>query len=807
MLHLYKMQEKTQKTGKTASLGGPGLKIIMFLIVLYTLVFQVSAYENRTFNNSLASENITFIGLQNNTRYLSVPENTFVVDSYLNLTLNNTDFSFWVGDSRIFNFTQENTVKIDYGESFTNGQTISSGQSEGQAFNATSTYSLYKIEAPLVARTGLVNISIEIRPINSTGGINSTVLGYNYTFNANSVTTNAYPAIEWYNITIPQNPVLTQNSLYVILFNWSSGGSLQVGYKNTARTDGGNKFESVNKGLTWYIVPLAQNGFRTYTSGGNVNVPLTTTNLTTPINNYLAGCSYAVGICSVPFIFENFAGNGTVTYNNLFVNSTALRINNQTYNASTYETKREGYFVNITPAYNYTLATANLVLNSVPYSATTTIDGPNLLFNAAVDTAVGITSNSFYWNLSIVNTTDTVYVSTTPVTQTVNPIYLTACNSTVGNKTLNFTFADEQTLTLFNGTMNAIFNYSIGTGSVTKLYSYNNLSTREVNFCLSPKLNFTSDISINYNNYNSTAGYGTRFFSQQKYILNDTLQNITLYSLLTSASTTFIIQVQDNNLLGVSNAVVETYQFNPTLNKFILVQTGLTDGSGQTTGQFIVNTVNYQFIVKQNNQIIYISPIQAVIPTTAPYTITLAIGSLIPNPLNPLIPINNLVTGIVFNKTTNMITWTYQDSSGNFSSSLFIVAIQNYSNGHDYVVCNMTSTNINAIRICDLTVTGNRTGVYYANAYITRGSSRYLVDNLSFVIENFSSIMGGLGIILGMFIIIICAMTFKFNEIVGVWMTTISVLVVNMLGLISFGPVFITGIIAVAIILTVMFKN
>ena len=43
---------------------------------------------------------------------------------------------------------------------------------------------------------------------------------------------------------------------------------------------------------------------------------------------------------------------------------------------------------------------------------------------------------------------------------------------------------------------------------------------------------------------------------------------------------------------------------------------------------------------------------------------------------------------------------------------------------------------------------------------------------------------------------------FKFNEVAGIWATTIAVFLINIMGLIKFGGAFVTAIIGIAIILT-----
>jgi hypothetical protein len=62
--------------------------------------------------------------------------------------------------------------------------------------------------------------------------------------------------------------------------------------------------------------------------------------------------------------------------------------------------------------------------------------------------------------------------------------------------------------------------------------------------------------------------------------------------------------------------------------------------------------------------------------------------------------------------------------------------------------------------------------------------------------------MGYYGAFLGFFLILISSFIFKWNEIAGIWAVTATIIFCNFVGLISFGYVFITSIICVAVIIT-----
>ena len=63
----------------------------------------------------------------------------------------------------------------------------------------------------------------------------------------------------------------------------------------------------------------------------------------------------------------------------------------------------------------------------------------------------------------------------------------------------------------------------------------------------------------------------------------------------------------------------------------------------------------------------------------------------------------------------------------------------------------------------------NSTGYYIATAYISRNGAEYVIDINPFFIENFTDIVGGLGLLLGLFLILIATCGFAYNEIAGVW--------------------------------------
>jgi len=73
---------------------------IMFLFLGLFLISFGSAWSEDEFNNSLATENLTFIGDENFTRWLEVPENSFLTSAILNLS--GWETSLWNVSSAIY---------------------------------------------------------------------------------------------------------------------------------------------------------------------------------------------------------------------------------------------------------------------------------------------------------------------------------------------------------------------------------------------------------------------------------------------------------------------------------------------------------------------------------------------------------------------------------------------------------------------------------------------------------------------------------------------------------------------------------
>ena len=327
------------------------------------------------------------------------------------------------------------------------------------------------------------------------------------------------------------------------------------------------------------------------------------------------------------------------------------------------------------------------------------------------------------------------------------------------------------------------------------------MSTSEETLCISPTdETFFIDAIIEYDEAGNESIYTLRNFFFQNDTINNVSEDVFLFLLQSSSSTSFILKVQDDSLLPVAGVLIEINKFYPGENLFRVVQIAKTDDLGKSVGFFETETVDYKFFITLDNRILLETGVQKVVPEASPFTLTFNIGEPLGEPWKTQNEISDLNSSLTWNDVTGFVTYIYIDSSGNLTLARLLVIQESLVNSTaDSVICNETSSLSSATLLCDV---GNSSGFYVASTFIARGNGEGLDKQFTFQVETLSSIVGLLGLFYAWFLILIASFMFKFNEIAGIWAVTITVFLINLTGLINFGGVFVTGIIAVALILT-----
>ena len=490
------------------------------------------------------------------------------------------------------------------------------------------------------------------------------------------------------------------------------------------------------------------------------------------------------------------------TANNTFSRN-SFSEDNFTFNAIVNETANEEFELNITTIPGILSVTATLNYNGTRTLGSATCVGNLCSIRENIDiplVASGVEQNkTFLWEISVFDGSTSTSFNSSLKEQNVTKIFLEQCNATFIEESLNFTVFDEQNLSRISPfRFDATFDFWVGGGTVKRNNTFSSNVT-EMDLCISPNITMQTDATIDYDESENTSLYTPRFYYFDKFSIDDNLQDINMFLLKSTSSTSFILKVQDENLLPVRDALIEIHRFYPGEGIFKIIQIARTDDNGKSIGFFETETVDYKFIIKKGGVTLLETGQQKVIPETSPFTLTFNTGEDLGEPWSSQNDIVSLNSTLTWNKNTGIVTYTYVDTSGNFTLGRLLVQQTSLTNSSAYVtICNDNSSLSSATLNCNV---GNTTGFYVASSFITR-TGEGLDKQISFQIEYFSTAVGILGLFFGWFLILIASFMFKFNEVAGIWSMTITIFLVNLMGLISFGSVFVTAIIAIAIVLT-----
>ena len=486
----------------------------------------------------------------------------------------------------------------------------------------------------------------------------------------------------------------------------------------------------------------------------------------------------------------------------IFWETNYLKENSILFNSTTYETAKENFIINITYDNSYyTAISANLIYNGTSYVGTKSGSGSNVLFTKALDIALtNITQNrSFYWTVTLYNGTSSEYYNSTRNNQTVNPIQLDFCNSTLATKSLNFTAFNEENLTrILSYDFDAVFNYYLGTGTIYKTKYLSNHSTFEVNLCINPNRTFYIDGQVNYD---APGKIDRNYFFDNDDISNIT-QHFNLMLLDSTSSTTFIIKVQDINYNAVADALVYIERYYPGTDEYKVVQVVKTDDNGKSVGFYKTETVEYRHRVVKDGVELLLTEKGKVFAESTPYTITLTVGDAYDIPWQELQNKTDIAYSLTFNKTTKIVTYTFIDSNADYLSSNLLVYQIKFSTGTN-LSCNVTSVLASSTMTCNLSSYESGSS-FEAKAYRITSDGRELIALISFEIEDSIETFGTTGLILAWFIILTASMIFLWSPIAGCWATTMSMIFVNLIGLAKLSKVWIFALLCISIIITIV---
>ena len=520
----------------------------------------------------------------------------------------------------------------------------------------------------------------------------------------------------------------------------------------------------------------------------------TTTNISSiPIEGYKWNARYCDLLNVCKFSSKNYTFTRGSTNTSSYI-----------YNATTTESSLEGFSINISVPSGVTLTSASLIYNNDPYTATvTSVSGDNYIISSQINIPIGTGSKSFYFTTTLSNG---LVQNLTSATQTVNALEFGLCGGSLTVPALNFTVWDEQNLSRINPfSFSGTFNYYAGGGTIKKNVSVTNSSTNQIVLCLASGSQLSIDSEIEYNQPSVNLSYITRSYYTKGLVVNGTIQNVKLYLLRSSSSTSFITKVQDLSLNPIVGALINIQRYYPGTNTFETVQVVKTDGNGKSIGFYETETVNYRHIIyNSDGETILTTSQQKIFGEEAPFTLTFTIGDNIGIPWANFIDNPNITALLSYNETTKLITYVYSDANSQVTSGRLNVQLINQTSSNS-VICDNSNTGSTGTITCDMSAYN---GTFIARSYITLdGQEKTTGLIVNVVVNEIIDIMGNSGLFLGFFIILTVAMVGIWNPTVGIILVNAATILVNFIGLTSFSPLWIFAMLGISITLIALIET
>jgi len=494
-------------------------------------------------------------------------------------------------------------------------------------------------------------------------------------------------------------------------------------------------------------------------------------------NNSIAGTSDANASFNLTdFVLGSYKWNVQVNYKNSVLgtyysvfaeNNYTLNIeatlDSITYNNHTYETKNENFEAKFNILPNSEISLAQLVYNGTNYTITNLTTTPTLLtLQKAIDIPLNLNASanetkSFFFRFTygggFVQETD-------EFEQNVSFINFQQCDATYDTQALNFTFFNEINQTNINGATNpttfeSSWVYWIGNGNIDKTYSFQNLSSSLNNyqFCIYPYIPSNQTFRIN----GDIEFSATSFRENSYYLRNATLTNVSsdnlLYLLHTEYATKFFLTFKKGADL-ISGATITIQKYFTGLGEFKTTGIKTTDDDGETTMWGEVDKTYKFFIMKEGELLGTVE--RETICAVAPCTLSIIIGEETPEIFESYYETfgQNVVSTLSFNKTSEIITYNFLDTTG--LANYFRLKVNRVMlNETKEIICDSQAFSVAGTLTCNLT---GKTGEFKATTYISR--SPEVIDKVLNVITDEEAIEG-LGLI-GIFLIMALIITLVF---------------------------------------------
>jgi hypothetical protein len=352
------------------------------------------------------------------------------------------------------------------------------------------------------------------------------------------------------------------------------------------------------------------------------------------------------------------------------------------YDAQAFETQTSLFSSTIEVLTSTIVQSAHLYYNGTKYIATVTNLGSGVYnLSKAIDLPLTNTTvqNSFFWNIVYTSPSQTTQ-NLSELTQTVNPIYFDACNTTLNITALNFSLKEEGTFNVLNGSLEFSADYWLGNGNYKKQLAFSNTSDNNTNyaFCISPvDKDFYIDDIVSY--YKS--GYDRREYFLNNATLNNVSTNIDLYLMQTLETDIFTFTVLDENEDEVQGAFIRIQRWDIATNNFYTVGMIKTTEDGTGIINMRLNDAWYRYQVLYDGELKLTTEPTKESGTSRTLQINLAEQDYYSR-------FNNIDYTLTYNNQTNLTVLNFADTTGSVAiGCLRILKFEQNSTSQVYYSC------------------------------------------------------------------------------------------------------------------------
>jgi len=212
------------------------------------------------------------------------------------------------------------------------------------------------------------------------------------------------------------------------------------------------------------------------------------------------------------------------------------------------------------------------------------------------------------------------------------------------------------------GSIELTFSYRQQDSTASNTFTYSDTDSNHTtfDFCIDPAdETYTIDSVLEY----YATGYAQRYYNFEGVEFTNTTTEIGLYLLDTGNSTSFLVVVQDENYQPIAGVEVYMQLYNPTVGTWNTVEISTTNDDGETINHIYTEDNIYRFKIYDDGELLHTTTGSVIACPSTPCTVTITISEAISAVLPDFEDLDNLDTSLTYDKTTDVITYTYSDTS------------------------------------------------------------------------------------------------------------------------------------------------